>query len=193
MPHADVRFDHTIVAAKDKHAAAEFFTDVFGLPEPVESGFFVAVFLSDGRVLDFAEPPVEFPGQHYAFRVTDDTCDHVMERIHARDVSLALEPGETVEDARKAFEYAVADAAARDPWLREHPVRVTWPGGVFASGQLPDGHALLGRVAEAVPTLQYGPGRVEQAHAVDEFVELADVLACARVYALLAARACSVP
>lgn len=86
MPQADVRFDHTIIAAKDKHASAEFFTDVFGLPAPIESGFFVAVYLADGRVLDFAEPPVDFPGQHYAFCVDDDTFDHVMERLHARDV-----------------------------------------------------------------------------------------------------------
>ena len=129
-----------------------------------------------------------------------------------------VRPGETVEDARKAFEYAVSEATEQDPWLREHPVRITWPGGVFASGRLPEGHRLLGEVAQTVaevrgsapevtgapygsdlrqyaasgvPTLQYGPGRVEQAHAVDESVELADVLACARVYAVLAARASS--
>ena len=47
------------------------------------------------------------------------------------------------------------------------------------------------RDAAGVPTLQYGPGRVEQAHAVDESVEISDVLACARVYALLALRACT--
>jgi acetylornithine deacetylase len=38
--------------------------------------------------------------------------------------------------------------------------------------------------------LQYGPGDVRYAHATDEHVELADVVACARVYALLALRMC---
>ncbi|MFC6707290.1 ArgE/DapE family deacylase [Flexivirga alba] len=129
-----------------------------------------------------------------------------------------VRPGESVSDARRAFEQAVADRADQDPWLREHPVRISWPGGVFASGRLPVGHPLLAEVTDAVmhvrgsapdvrgapygsdlrlyaaagvPTLQYGPGRVEQAHAVDESVEIGDVLACARVYALLALRACA--
>lgn len=128
-----------------------------------------------------------------------------------------VRPGEAVADARAAFERAVAEEAAADPWLRDHPVDVSWPGGTFASGRLPEGHSLLGEVTDAaatvrgsvppavgapygsdlrlyaaagVPTLQYGPGRVEQAHAVDESVELDDVLGCARVYALLALRAC---
>lgn len=129
-----------------------------------------------------------------------------------------VRPGESVAEAREAFEQAVAEHAGRDPWLREHPVRISWPGGVFASGRLPAGHPLLAHVTDAVtqvrgrapevrgapygsdlrlyaaagvPTLQYGPGRVEQAHAVDESVEISDVLACARVYALLALRACT--
>lgn len=131
-----------------------------------------------------------------------------------------VRPGEAIVAAQRAFEQAVAEACERDSWLRDHPVRVSWPGGRFASGRLPAGHPLLGRVSDAVaavrgtvpavagapygsdlrlyaaadvPTLQYGPGRVEQAHAVDESVELADVLACARVYALLAVRACAEP
>lgn len=127
-----------------------------------------------------------------------------------------VRPGESVQDARAAFERAVADGTRHDAWLREHPVRISWPGGTFASGHLPAGHPVLGGVVDAVmqvrgsapevvgapygsdlrlyaaagvPTLQYGPGRIEEAHAVDESVEIADVLACARVYALLALRA----
>jgi catechol 2,3-dioxygenase-like lactoylglutathione lyase family enzyme len=94
MPHpqVDVRFDHTIIAARDKHESARFFTGIFGLPEPQEAGFFVAVHLTDGRVLDFAEPPVDFPGQHYAFLVSDDTFDAIMERIRARSVPYWADP-----------------------------------------------------------------------------------------------------
>lgn len=127
-----------------------------------------------------------------------------------------VRPGETIESAMGEFELAVAAAGDRDPWLCEHPVRISWPGGRFGAGRLPEGHPLLDDVraavaevrgvtpevvgapygsdlrlyaAAGVPTLQYGPGRVEHAHAVDEQVEMADVLACARVYALLAVRA----
>lgn len=124
---------------------------------------------------------------------------------------------ETVSAAIDAFEAAVGNVCAGDPWLRDHPVAVSWPGGMFAPGALPEGHELLDQVARAVadvsgavpgafggsygsdlrhyvaagiPTLQYGPGDVSYAHAVDEHVRLEDVFACARVYALLAVRAC---
>ena len=127
--------------------------------------------------------------------------------------------GEPVEEARQAFEHAVAQACAADDWLREHPVKITWPGGVFASGLLPDGDPLLEDTLQAataagasgvpevkggpygsdlrqyaaagIPTLQYGPGDVRYAHAVDEHVPVAEVLHCARAYALLALRRCS--
>ena len=126
--------------------------------------------------------------------------------------------GEPVAEARQAFEQAVADACAKDEWLRDHPVKVTWPGGIFASGLLPEGDPLLDDILRAavdagadtpnviggpygsdlrqyaaagIPTLQYGPGDVRFAHAVDEHVPLAEVLHCARAYALLALRRCA--
>jgi acetylornithine deacetylase len=125
--------------------------------------------------------------------------------------------GESLDAARTAFELVVARACAADPWLREHPVQVSWPGGEFASGALPEGDRLLPDLsscvvaqgspepvvlgapygsdlrhyaAAGVATVQYGPGDVQYAHAVDEHVEVADLLRCARVYALLALRRC---
>ncbi len=130
---------------------------------------------------------------------------------------LGVQPGEPVTRARTAFEGAVAAACAVDPWLAEHPARVSWPGGVFASGRLPDGDPLLpdmaGAVADAggarppargapygsdlrlyaaagIPTVQYGPGEARHAHAADEQVRLDDVVLAARAYALLALRRC---
>lgn len=124
---------------------------------------------------------------------------------------------EPVEQARRELEETVAEACAADDWLREHPVAVTWPGGVFASGTLPDGHPLLGETlaaavdagadeppargapygsdlrqyaAAGIPALQYGPGDVRFAHAADEHVRLDEVLRCARAYALLVVRRC---
>src|SRR5215212_2663297 len=58
--------------------------------------------------------------------------------------------GEPVETARTAFEDRVAAICAGHPWLAAHPVRVTWTGGAFASGQLPHGHPLLSAVRTAV-------------------------------------------
>lgn len=128
--------------------------------------------------------------------------------------------GESVEAARDAFEAAVAQACRSDPWLRGHPVQVTWPGGQFASAALPEGAPLLRRLAGAVsrvtgtsppvlgapygsdlrhylahgiPAVQHGPGDVRVAHAVDEHVSLSDTVACAKVYALLALECCASP
>lgn len=125
--------------------------------------------------------------------------------------------GETLPEAKAAFEQALARAGQQHPWLREHPVRVTWDGGEFAPGALPQGHRLLEDVrsvvaelgepapvalgapygsdlrhyaAAEVPTLQYGPGDIVHAHGLGERVEVADMLRCARVYALLALRLC---
>ncbi|MFP5336316.1 MAG: ArgE/DapE family deacylase [Actinomycetes bacterium] len=128
-------------------------------------------------------------------------------------------PGEPMELARRVFESTVAAVCAEHPWLSEHPVRVTWSGGQFASGTLPDGSGLdddvaacvqavgaaaprrLGApygsdlrlyAAAGVPTLQYGPGDVGLAHAVDERVPADQLVTAARVFALLALRRCGV-
>jgi acetylornithine deacetylase len=127
--------------------------------------------------------------------------------------------GEPVEVARALFEDRVAAIGAGHPWLAEHPVRVTWTGGAFASGQLPAGHALLpavrsavadagGRlppeqaipagsdlrqyVAAGVPTLHYGPGDLHLAHGPMEEVPVAEVVTAARAFALLTLRTCGV-
>ena len=130
-----------------------------------------------------------------------------------------VRPDEPVAAARVELEATVAEACADDPWLSRSPVRVTWPGGVFASGRLPAGDPLLPAVRSAVldvtgrepeihgapygsdlrlyaaagvPTLQFGPGYVRHAHAVDEHVEVAELERAARVYALLVTRLCGV-
>ncbi|GAA2163723.1 ArgE/DapE family deacylase [Pedococcus bigeumensis] len=129
-------------------------------------------------------------------------------------------PGEPLETARSAFEDAMATLGEGDAWLTAHPVRVSWPGGAFASGSLPAGHGLLdemlaaaasvsGRAprvegapygsdlrhyaAHGIPTVQFGPGDLVQAHAVDESVRLDEVVACAQAYAVLAPRRCGAP
>ncbi|MFY0407699.1 M20/M25/M40 family metallo-hydrolase, partial [Solicola sp. PLA-1-18] len=52
-------------------------------------------------------------------------------------------PGESVVEAKSAFFAALMEACMGDPWLRDHPVDLTWPGGLFAPGQLVEGHHLL--------------------------------------------------
>ncbi|WP_219460823.1 ArgE/DapE family deacylase [Nonomuraea rhizosphaerae] len=123
--------------------------------------------------------------------------------------------GEDPAAARAAFEEAVRSAA--HPWLRAHPPVVTWPGGQFASGRLPESHPLLAETADAIaattgappaeraapygsdlrlyaaggiPSLHYGPGDVRYAHAPREQVELSELRQVTRALARLAVRRC---
>ena len=124
-------------------------------------------------------------------------------------------PGESFADAMAEFEQAVREAD--DPWLREHPVEVSWPGGRFAAGALPSGHPFGDEVATAVqaaggdrprlvgapygsdlrqyaatgiPTVQFGPGTIQNAHAIDEHVAIDEVVRCAETYAHLLVSRC---
>ena len=128
--------------------------------------------------------------------------------------------GETIADARADLERAVADACASDPWLREHPVKVEWFGGQFASGQIPREHPLVSLVSSVheafegappdvhaapygsdlrlmvglggIPTLHYGPGNVRHAHAPDEHVRIEHLRAVTRGLVLSTLRFCGV-
>ena len=128
---------------------------------------------------------------------------------------------EPVASAREALEEAVADACAKDPWLRAHPVEVEWWGGQFASGRLHVDSDLVQRVHAAhsvasghksqevygapygsdlrlltglgnIPTLQYGPGDAKLAHGAAESVPIEEVMTTARTLALLALDLCGV-
>jgi acetylornithine deacetylase len=126
--------------------------------------------------------------------------------------------GEDPETARAEFASAIDRAAGLDPWLRDNPPAIIWPGGQFASGRLSDDHPFIGEVSDAVadlssdrpqraaapygsdlrlysnlggiPTLHYGPGDVAFAHAPREQVDIGEVIAVARSLLLLAIRRC---
>ncbi|MFF3498419.1 ArgE/DapE family deacylase [Streptomyces sp. NPDC003247] len=129
---------------------------------------------------------------------------------------LGVRLGEDPAEARAALERCVAEACAADPWLREHPATVTWPGGQFASGRLPAGHPLRDTVAGAyadatgaprprergatygsdlrlyaaagIPALQFGPGDIAVAHSAREHVSVREVVDAARAVALTVLR-----
>lgn len=120
-------------------------------------------------------------------------------------------------DARRELEQSVAEACTADPWLREHPATVLWPGGQFASGRLAPGHPLRDLVAQSdsdangthpaergapygsdlrlyaaagIPTLHFGPGDVTLAHSAGERVSIAETVAVTRTLVLTVLRSC---
>jgi acetylornithine deacetylase len=127
--------------------------------------------------------------------------------------------GEPVAAAQEAFAARLTAICAAHPWLVEHPVRLTWTGGAFASGELPTGHPLLPAVRQAVtdaggglpperaiaagsdlrqyaaagvPTLHYGPGDLNLAHGPSERVPVAELGTATRAFVLLALRTCGI-
>ncbi|MFD3533057.1 VOC family protein [Streptomyces sp. NPDC058664] len=95
-----VTFNHTIIAAKDRHESAKFFRELLELPEAPSWGPFLNVQLADGVLIQFAEPPVEIQMQHYAFLVDDELFDRAYGRLcdqgieHWADPQMRR-PGET--------------------------------------------------------------------------------------------------
>ena len=162
-----------------------------------------------------AKPPHPFDVDPWPLSVgivqAGDWASTVPDRLVAEG-RYGVMPDESFADAQAAFEHTVAEAAARHPWLRDNPPAVTWPGGRFLAGRLPDadtfgdqvngivaatggraapvggapyGSDLRQYAAAGISTLQYGPGEIGQAHSVDESVAIDDVVHCAEVYARL--------
>jgi catechol 2,3-dioxygenase-like lactoylglutathione lyase family enzyme len=76
-----VSFNHTIIASKDRNESARFFRELLEIPEAPSWGPFTNIQLSDGVLLQFAEPPVEIQMQHYAFLIDDELFDRAYQRL----------------------------------------------------------------------------------------------------------------
>lgn len=84
--------DHLIVPAHDKDKSSRFLTELFGLDEPVPAGPFLAVKCDNGVTLDYAELGVNFPGQHYAFLVSEKHFDEIYGRIREWNLTYWADP-----------------------------------------------------------------------------------------------------
>lgn len=143
--------------------------------------------------------------------VAGDWASTVPESLVA-DGRYGIAPGETLEEARAAFEAAVAHGTRGHPWLDQHPPRIEWWGAQFASAAIPDDHAIVRTLRAAVngvrheepkvigapygsnarlliheaatPAVLFGPGDIRLAHGSDEWVAIDDLVTTTRVLAL---------
>jgi hypothetical protein len=88
-----VELNHTVVPARDKHAAARFLADILSVPVQPEFGPFVPVRLANGVTLDYMDRSGEIDSNHYAFLVGDAEFDAAFERITAAGVQYWADPG----------------------------------------------------------------------------------------------------
>ena len=88
-----VTFNHSILAAHDRHESARFLAETLGLGEPTTWGPFAQVWLDGGVLIQFAEPSVdEIQMQHYAFLVDDERFDEILDRVQERGIPYKADP-----------------------------------------------------------------------------------------------------
>lgn len=139
---------------------------------------------------------------------SSSVMDHLEVQLR---VGVAL--GETIPEAQARFEQTLHESIQGNEWLRAHPPVIHWKALGFGSAQTSIEHPLvdcLSDAAESVfsespkivaapygcdmsawirlaetPTVLYGPGDLEQAHAANEWVSLSTTerVACALVRA----------
>ena len=123
----------------------------------------------------------------------------VMDYLEAQ-VRVGVALGETIEEAEERFRNAIAEHTRDDPWLRENPPRISRLASGFGSAETRGDHPLVEALAESaeeefrrtptigaapygcdmsgwvrhagVPTVIYGPGEIDLAHAPNESVSL---------------------
>jgi acetylornithine deacetylase len=136
-------------------------------------------------------------------------------RCHVQYLPAQADGDGTGAPVMREIEERVLAAARADPWLAANPPAFAWHGDVPAAFSDPgvpvcattlDAMAALGLdraiasrttwfdgatfTRAGTPTIAFGPGAIAQAHAVDEYVAIDDLVRAAQVLAVSAMRFC---
>jgi catechol 2,3-dioxygenase-like lactoylglutathione lyase family enzyme len=88
-----IQLNHTIVAARDKAAAAEFVAGILGLKVGPPFGPFLPVETANGVTLDFMDAgPAQVVPQHYAFLVSEEEFDAIFARVQQGGIPFYADP-----------------------------------------------------------------------------------------------------
>lgn len=129
--------------------------------------------------------------------------------------SMEILPEDRIEQAKEEFERIVHEVASYDEWLQKHLPKVEWFGLSFDGAKTNKEHPLVQnlvhsyqsveetppkmvgfeaggdmriKTAEGTPSLLFGPGNLDNAHRVDEFVSIPELLFVTKVLAVTIAR-----
>jgi catechol 2,3-dioxygenase-like lactoylglutathione lyase family enzyme len=93
-----VQLNHTIVAARDRAAAAEFVAGMLGLEVGAPFGPFLPVETANGVTLDFMDAGSKpIAPQHYAFLVSEEEFDAIFARIQQAGIPYYADPAHQEE------------------------------------------------------------------------------------------------
>ncbi|MHA5054296.1 VOC family protein [Streptomyces sp. SD15] len=89
-----IELNHTIVAAHDKQASAQFLADILGLQVGPQYGPFMPVPIPNGVTLDYMDIETTAPitPQHYAFLVSEGEFDKIFARIQTAGLTYWADP-----------------------------------------------------------------------------------------------------
>jgi catechol 2,3-dioxygenase-like lactoylglutathione lyase family enzyme len=93
-----ITLNHTIVPARDKVAAAQFFAEIFGLRFDGRTDYFAPVRVNDTLTLLF-DDDTAFESHHYAFHVSEREFDTIFGRIRQAGIAYGSGPG-SLEDGK---------------------------------------------------------------------------------------------
>jgi len=126
--------------------------------------------------------------------------------------SIECLPGEDIQVVKEGFKKYLMEWNAKDPWLKEHPIKLDWFGLWFEAAEIAPDHQLPGMLAAtaaevtgntpliggaggcdlrlpilhgSTPAVLFGPagGLI---HSFDEYVEFEQVVACTKIFARFA-------
>lgn len=112
-----ITLNHTIVPARDKVASAQFFARIFGLEAGPPMGPFTPVRINDTLTLDFDDRDSSrqhLDWHHYAFQVSDEDFDAILERVTAAGIPYGSGP-HSLEDGQINTRYGGRGFYFRDP------------------------------------------------------------------------------
>jgi len=133
---------------------------------------------------------------------------------------VGLIPGEELATSKSMVIDRIMEAAKGDPWLRDHPPEVEWPGGQSVPVEVPIDAPICQAVSRAheyvtgnkpgvegsafgadmrffvrlasMPCVMYGAGDIGWAHCPDEHISITDLLTATETIACLLADWCGV-
>lgn len=136
------------------------------------------------------------------------------------EVRVGLLPGEELQAFKQLVIHRIQNAAARDPWLSQHPPVITFFGGQFIAAETPADAPICEAIRLAhrqatgsevrtegvtygadmrhfiafggMPCVMYGAGDIKLAHAPDEYLPVAELQTAVRTVAHLLVEWCGV-
>jgi acetylornithine deacetylase len=124
---------------------------------------------------------------------------------------IGVGPHEKIDDVKSLLRQTVATRCAGDAWLKDHPAKVDFFGGLWLPNAVDQDHPFVKLVSEdysavygkpikieaspwgtdagilgsvgKIPALVIGPGETRVAHYPDEFIVIEEILTAARLFA----------